>query len=288
VTVTPQRANWPSAASAVTGVIGDPVAHSLSPLLHNTAFAALGLDWVSVGFPVPAGATAGALFGMRSLGLRGLSVTMPHKEAAAALVDRLSPSAETLRAVNCVVRDGDVLVGHNTDGQGFLESLERGAGFDPAGRRCLVVGTGGAGRAVTLALARGGAVEVTVVGRRPERAADAAALAGPAGRVGRPEDAEAAALVVNATPAGMAGAPAAGDLPPVDPSLLGPGQVVADLVYHPRETRWLAAAAARGADTVGGLGMLVHQAAAQVTLWTGMPAPVEAMWEAAQRGSGAP
>ena len=133
-------------------------------------------------------------------------------------------------------------------------------------------------RAVVLALAGAGAAEVVVVNRTPERAVEAAALAGPAGRVGRPDDAATADLVVDATPVGMAGAGADGPL--VAPSLLGPGQVVADLVYHPLETPWLAAAAARGARVVGGLGMLVHQAAAQLGLWTGQDPPLDAMWRA--------
>ncbi|HVX21171.1 MAG TPA: shikimate dehydrogenase [Acidimicrobiales bacterium] len=270
-----------SAATRVVGVMGDPVAHSLSPLLHNVAFAALGLDWVSVGFPVPGGQAAGAVGGVRALGLAGLSVTMPHKAAVAGLVDRLTPVAEALGAVNCIVRDGDRLVGDSTDGDGFLASVRRGAGFDPDGRRCLVVGAGGAARAVVLALAGAGAAEVVVVNRTADRAAVAAAVAGDRGRVGTAADAGDADLVVDATPAGMGGTGSAAADPLVPPDRLGAGQVVADLVYHPPVTPWLAAAADRGATVVGGLGMLVHQAAAQLERWTGQPAPVEAMWEAA-------
>lgn len=272
---------FPSAGTAVVGVMGDPVAHSLSPLLHNTAFGALGLDWVSVGFRVPEGQAAGALTGMRTLGITGLSVTMPHKGAVARLVDHRSAAADRLEAVNCVTREGDLLIGDNTDGSGFVASLRRGAGFDPAGHRCVVAGAGGAARAVVLALAEAGAREVVVVNRTAERAAAAAALAGRSGRVGVPEDAAGADLVVDATPAGMSGTAAAGAPPPVDPVLLGPGQLVVDLVYHPPMTGWLSAAAARGATVLGGLGMLVHQAADQVERWTGQPAPVEAMWRAA-------
>lgn len=271
---------WPSASSSVVGVIGAPVGHSLSPLLHNTAFGVLGIDWVSVGFPVVAGAAAEALAGMRALGVRGLSVTMPHKTASAGAVDRCTPVAERLEAVNCVLWEGTTLVGDNTDGEGFLESLRRAAGFDPRGRRCVVAGTGGAARAVVLALASAGAAEVAVVGRAPERAAAAAALAGTHGRAGRAAEAADADLVVDATPVGMAGvAPDLAAL--VDPGLLHAGQVAADLVYHPAVTPWLAAAAAHGAVAIGGAGMLVHQAAAQIVRWTGYDAPVEAMWAAA-------
>jgi shikimate dehydrogenase len=264
----------------VVGVIGDPVGHSLSPRLHNAAFDALGLDWVSVAFPVPDGMAGGAVAGMRALGIAGLSVTMPHKAAVAGLVDRLTPVADVLAAVNCLFWDGDSLVGDNTDGIGFVASLRRGAGFDPDGRRCLVIGAGGAARAVVRALADAGATDVVVVNRTAGRAATAAALAGDRGRVGSPGDARSADLVVQATPAGMGGSSSADERPLVDPGQLGAGQVAADLVYHPRMTRWLLDAAGAGATPVGGLGMLVHQAAAQLERWTGQPAPVEAMWAA--------
>ena len=280
--VTPGRptAGDLSAATVVVGVMGDPVAHSLSPLLHNTAFAAMGLDWVSVGFPVADGRAAEALLGAAALGVRGLSVTMPHKDAVAALVDRRSPSAGQLGAVNCVVRRGGQWIGENTDGPGFVAALRRRGGFEPAGRHCLVIGAGGAARAVVAGLADAGAAEVVVVNRSADRAAAAASLAGPLGRVGSEDDAGLCDLVVNATPLGMG---AEGDRAvawPVDPGLLRPGQVVVDLVYHPRETPWLAAARDRGAYVANGLGMLVHQAALQLAGWTGMEVPVEAMWQA--------
>ncbi|MGA2522171.1 MAG: shikimate dehydrogenase, partial [Acidimicrobiales bacterium] len=169
----------------MVGVIGDPIAHSLSPLLHNAAFDALGLDWVSVAFPVPAGHADAALVGMRALGIAGLSVTMPHKEQAYRSVDDTTDVARRLQAVNCVTRrpEDGALVGDSTDGEGFLAALRRGAGFDPAGRRCLVMGAGGAARAIVLALAQAGATEVAVVNRSADRAEAAAALAGAAGRV---------------------------------------------------------------------------------------------------------
>ena len=277
----------------IVGVIGSPVAHSLSPVLHNAAFAALGLAgrWRSFAFEVPVGEAAGALEAVRRADVSGLSVTMPHKAAVAALVDECSEVARRLDAVNCVVNRGGWLYGTNTDGEGFVASLARGVGFDPAGRRCLVVGAGGAARAVVLALASAGAARVAVVNRTPGRAEAAAALAGPAGTVvdlrapGAVADAAAAAeLVVNATPVGMAGTPEAGESDAwlIAPTLLGPGQVAADLVYAPRPTRWLAQAASAGAEVLDGLGMLVHQAAAQLALWTGAEAPVEAMWRAAE------
>lgn len=268
-----------SAATRVVGVIGDPVAHSLSPRLHNVAFAALGLDWVSVGFRVANGNAAAALDGARALGLKGLSVTMPHKDDVAAHVDRLTPMAERLGAVNCVTNIDGVLTGDNTDGRGLVAALRRGGHFDPAGHRCLVVGAGGAARSIIAALADAGASEVVVVNRTRARAEAAAALAGAVGRVGEPTDAGRCDLVVNATPTGMPGSPAPGQWA-LDPGLIGPQQLVVDLVYHPAVTPWLEAARIRGAEVLNGLGMLVHQAALQLEEWTGQEPPVDAMWRA--------
>lgn len=291
-----------SAATTVVGVIGDPVDHSLSPLLHNTAFVEMGLDWVSVGFPVAAGQAQTALAGMRALGIAGLSVTMPHKEAVAALVDRTTPVATRLDAVNCVTLASGELVGSNTDGEGFVAALRHGDGFEPGGKKCLVIGAGGAARAVILALAEAGAAEMIVVNRTESRATVAAALAGPVGRVGRPEEAGTADLVVNATPAGMGqpqgrgagaepgadpGAEPGADPFPLDAAYLVAGQVVVDLVYHPAVTPWLLAARERGAVIHNGLGMLVHQAAVQLRSWTGEEPPVAAMWQAATSALGA-
>ncbi|MGH9018924.1 MAG: shikimate dehydrogenase [Acidimicrobiales bacterium] len=276
---------WPSAASTVVGVIGDPVRHSLSPLLHNAAFDALGLDWVSVAFTVGPGALAGALDAMRGLGVRGLSVTMPHKHEAATLVDTLTPTAQRLGVVNCITSESGRLVGDATDGPGFVAALERGTGFTVGGRSCVVVGAGGAGRAVVLALADAGAAEVVVVNRSAARGAEAAALAGSKGRAGVAADIAAADLVVQATPVGMEGAGSEGQLV-FDSGLLHDGQLVADLVYHPPVTALLAAADRRGARTFGGIGMLVHQAALALENWTGRPAPVEAMWRAVTDGPG--
>lgn len=271
-----------TAATRVVGVIGDPVAHSLSPLLHNTAFAVLALDWVSVGFPVADGEAAQALSGAGALGIRGLSVTMPHKGAVARALDELTPEAARLGAVNCVIATADGWLGDNTDGAGFVAALGRAHGFDPGGERCLVLGAGGAGRAVVAALADAGADEVVVVNRTPERAATAAALAGPVGRVGTPADARSCRLVVNATPAGMGDVAHGPPSWPLDPALLDSWQLVVDLVYHPPVTPWLEAARQRGATVSNGLGMLVHQAALQVERWTGHTAPVDAMWRAAR------
>jgi shikimate dehydrogenase len=282
-----------SGQTRLAALIGDPARHSLSPAIHNAAFAAAGLDWVFLAFEVQAGDAAAALNGMRALGIDGLSVTMPHKTDVARLVDEATVQARTLEAVNCVVRDGRRLIGHNTDGAGFLASLALGAAFDPAGRRCVVLGGGGAARAVILALAEAGAAEVAVVNRTRERAETAVALAGPVGRVvsmtggDLGEVLREADLVVNATSVGMDGTSR-----PIDEAAVGEmgaqgaATLVAELIYHPAETPLLRAARAVGLPTLGGLGMLVHQAAAAFSLWTGVDAPVGAMSAAASAGIG--
>ena len=265
-------------ATRVAAVIGSPVRHSLSPAIHNAGYEALGIDWAYVAFEVAPGRAADALTAMRVLALAGLSVTMPHKHDVAAAVDEIAPAARVLDAVNCVERTADGrLVGHNTDGDGFVDSLLAAGADGPAGRRCVVLGAGGAARAVIDALARHGATEVVVVNRSPGRGAEAALLAGPVGRVGTPVDVSRADLVVNATSVGMDSTELA-----LDPALLRAGQVVADLVYHPLDTALLGVARAAGATPVDGLGMLVHQAAHQIRIWTGLDAPVAVMRAAAE------
>lgn len=271
--------SWaPSGVTRVAAVIGSPVAHSRSPAIHNAAFAALGLDWVYAAFEVAPGRGADAVAAVRTLGLGGLSVTMPHKIDVARAVDELAPAAAALGAVNTVApRPDGRLVGHNTDGDGFVDSL-RADGVDPAGMTVALLGAGGAARAVAVALAAAGARSVVVVNRTPASAAEVAALAGTVGRVGAPADVATADLVVNATSVGMG---ADGGLP-CDATSLSSRQVVADLVYHPLDTPLLRAARDVGAVTVGGLGMLVHQAARQLHLWTGCEPPIEVMAAAAR------
>jgi shikimate dehydrogenase len=268
-------------ATRVAAVIGDPVRHSLSPVLHNAAYQELGIDWVYVAFEVPDGATEQALESMRAFGLVGLSVTMPHKTAAAAACDELSADAEALRSANTVtlLADGR-LSGDSTDGSGFLRSL-RDAGHDAAGAAALVLGAGGAARAVARALGGAGA-RVTVSARRDDAARAAAALANgeTVAWAERAAAAADAAVVVNATPVGMGDT---GRDVPVPVEALRRGQVVADLVYHPLDTALLSGARERGAAVVDGLGMLVHQAALQVERWTGEVAPVAVMRAAAAR-----
>lgn len=261
----------------MAGVIGDPVRHSLSPVIQNAAFAASDLDWVYVAFEVPRGRGAVAVAAMRDLGIDGLNVTMPHKADAAGACDELSPAAARLRSVNTVVRRTDgSLFGDSTDGEGLVRSLaEEAVALD--GKFVLVIGAGGAARAIVPALAEEGA-RVAVSARRPGPASETAALTGGAtAAYERLDDAVAEAdIVINATPLGMRGEP-----PPFDTERLEPGHTVVDLVYEPRVTPLLRSAEARGCRAVGGLGMLVHQGALAFRLWTGQDAPLEAMRAAA-------
>ncbi len=268
-----------SAGTRVAAVIGSPVRHSLSPVLHNAAFAQLDLDWIYAAFEVAPGRAGAALDAMRVLGLAGLSVTMPHKEAAASAVDVLDPSASSLNSVNTVVPQLDgSLVGYSTDGDGLIASLAA-AGVAVANRTVCVLGGGGSARAICQALARAGAQRVAVVNRTPAAAEMAAALAVSngvvVGCVGTTSDVAAAEIVINATSVGMGTSEM-----PCDPGLLHAGQVVADIVYQPRATELLRAARSVGAVTVDGLGMLVHQAALQQQLWHGLMPDVAVMMAA--------
>lgn len=279
-----------SGATTLAAVIGDPVRHSLSPVIHNAAFSACALDWVYCAFAVARGGATDALAAMRTLGIAGYSVTMPHKADVAAAVDECTPSAAALGAVNCVVNRGGHLIGDNTDGTGFLHGLAADVGFEVRGARCVVLGAGGAARAVIDALGRAGAAEVVVVNRSPDAAMRAAALPGVSGGVGRVGDIAAVAraeLVVNATPLGMHFDRARGTGPaselPCDPDLVASSAVAVDLIYDPVETPWLHALRSRNVRAFNGLSMLVHQAAHQFEWWTGRAAPVDAMREAVAR-----
>jgi len=262
----------------VAAVIGDPIAHSLSPVIHNAGFAALDLDWVYVALPVAAGETRSALRAMRTLGIAGLSVTMPHKADAFRFADTATPAAVTLAAANCLtLLDDGRIEADNTDGVGFVEALTSDSGHGPAGKRFAVIGAGGAARAVILAVAVGGASDVAVINRSHERAVVAASLAGDVGRVADMHAVSEADVVVNATPLGMGLDPSM----PCDPRLIGHGQVAIDLIYSPATTRWMAAASENGAEVHNGLAMLVHQAAVAFRRWTGVSAPVDEMKSAA-------
>ena len=266
--------DMPTAITRIAAVIGDPVRHSLSPRLHNAGFAALGLDWFYVACPVAKGQAAQAIEAMRTLGIEGLSVTMPHKKSVAVAVDDLSPTAAKLGAVNCVRRDGDWLVGENTDGIGFVDSLRSQLQMDPDGLTIVIVGAGGAARSIALAMAEHGA-QVGIFNRTARSAEEVVEIVGAASSVVQEEAIRDADVIVNATPLGMSD-----DSLPFDPSLLSKGQSLIDLIYEPEKTALLVEAESLGVKTLNGVGMLLHQAGAQFQLWTGCEPPLKEMAQA--------
>ena len=284
-------ADPPGSIPAITGrtrlcgILGHPLDHTLSPRMHNTAFAALGLDWAYLPWPVVPQRLGEALRGLRALGnFAGANVTIPHKEAVIQHVDVLTEEARAVGAVNTIVREGDCLFGHTTDGVGLLAALAEGVGFHPLGTRIVILGAGGAGRSAAFALARAGARQITILNRSMERARSLAADVGRATegpaiaayplRGGDPGQILGSAdIVINATSVGLH----TGDPSPVDLAACCPGAVAFDMIYQPPETVFLRQARARGLRTANGLGMLVHQGAAAFALWTGRTAPVEVM-----------
>ncbi len=264
-----------SGRTRLAAVIGHPVRHSLSPRIHNAAFAAADFDWACVALDVEPGRGANAVVAMRTLGLGGLSVTMPHKADVAAAADERTPTVERLGAANCLHWRDDRIVAASTDGDGFVAAFERDHGRTLEGLTVGVIGAGGAAKSIIEALGRRGAADIVVVNRSPERLAEAVEVADQA-HAGVEEDLADVTVIVNTTSVGMAGGPAAGRTP-IDVDRISDSHIVVDIVYNPQETPLLAAATERGAEVQGGVPMLVHQAAAAFELWTGQEAPVDAM-----------
>jgi shikimate dehydrogenase len=270
--------------TTVTGIIGWPISHSLSPVMHNAAFAALGLDWIYVPFPVSPERLAQGVAGLAALGVAGFNVTIPHKVAIMDLLDRISPEAELVGAVNVVAFQDGALVGYNTDGIGLVASLQREFGFIPAGRSILVLGAGGAARGAVAALGSAGAARICLANRSPVPARALVESIAPrlpgltlaANTLECLEDPAFLAsfdLIVNTTSVGMAGDSFAGlALPQQKPHLL-----VYDMVYAPPVTPLLAQARALGLRTANGIGMLVAQGEAAFTVWTGQAPPAGCM-----------
>lgn len=274
----------------LAGLIGWPVAHTLSPAMHNAAFEALGLNWRYVALPVRPKALGTAVAGLAALGFAGANVTMPHKEAVLAHLDHSSPEVRALGAANTLAVREDaagrpVLLGLNTDHTGLIQAL-RDAGVELAGCRAVVLGAGGSARAVVYGLMGTGAASIAVLNRSPRRAEaliaglgvvnrQAVLVAGPLTPAQLAEQAAEATLLVNATTIGME--PAVEESPWPDGLPLPAHLAVFDLVYKPRRTHLLAQAEAAGARPIGGLGMLVHQAAQAFEIWTGEKAPIDIM-----------
>jgi len=257
----------------IFGILGRPVTHSLSPAMHNAAFRHLKINAVYVAFPVTD--LAQAVAGLRGLAIGGVSVTIPFKEEIIPLIDALDPQGAQIGAVNTVVNRDGRLTGYNTDWLGAVNALQ--AQTNLTGRHVLILGAGGASRAIAYGIIQaGGRVTLTDVdmGRAAALVRYLGAEAIPLNAVGDCP----AAILVNATPVGMA--PDIEGIP-IAPDLLGRFQVVMDIVYQPLKTRLLWEAENRGCATIDGLQMLIHQATAQFELWTGQEAPAEVMAQAA-------
>ncbi|MDP6647257.1 MAG: shikimate dehydrogenase [Dehalococcoidales bacterium] len=273
-----------SAKTKVCGLIGDPVEHSMSPVMHNAAFRELGLDYLYVPFRVKKEEIGKAIDGMRALNLRGLNITIPHKVAVIPLLDELDPLAEKIGAVNTIVNNDGVLRGYNTDASGLLQSMWTN-GIEPRDKNIVIIGAGGASRAVTFILADKKARLVIL--NRIQELDWAKELASRITQTFR-QKIEAleltrenlakvlnkADILLNATNAGMS--PNTEETP-VDADLLRPELVVYDIVYNPSKTRLLREAEMINAKTIGGLDMLTWQGALAFQMWTGRKAPVELM-----------
>lgn len=280
------------------GVIGHPLGHTVSPAIFGAAFAAAGIDATYEAWDTPAETLDGRVNALRGAEYFGANVTVPHKEAIIPLLDGTAGAAGQAGAVNTVVHRDGTLTGHNTDVAGFARALREDAQFDAKGRGAVILGSGGAARAVALALVEAGASFIFVIGRQPRKVdrlvVDLKKLTPPGttltwayrGDGSYLRALAEADLVVNCTPVGVAGSPAASESP-LEAASIRAGATVFDLVYNPAETPLLAAAKAQGARPVSGLGMLVYQAAESFRLWTGADADTKVMFDAARRALGA-
>ncbi len=279
------------AHTRLAGVIGWPLDHTLSPAMHNAAYAAMRLNWVYLPLPVKSGSDlARVTAALRVLPFVGFNITMPYKRVMLNMCDEVATAARLAGAVNTVHVVHGRLIGYNTDSRGFVESLKSEAGFEPEGKRAVIIGTGGAAGAALVGLLLERASHVTVAGRRVDVAeamienASGSLRDTEASAVGLEEArsaVEEADVVVNATPLGMS----PDDALPVRAEWLQPRQVVVDMVYRPAVTPFMMAATDRGAVAIGGLGMLVSQGAIALEIWnegTQSPAPRDVMRAAAQ------
>jgi len=278
-----------SGKTKVCAVIGDPVEHSLSPCFQNAAFQHLGLDFVYVAFTVRAEDLRNAIAGVRSLGLYGLNVTMPHKINIINYLDELDENAEKIGSVNTVLNQDGRLIGYTTDGVGALNALKYN-GINPSGKKIVILGAGGASRSVSFALINE-AKELVILNRTVKRAEKLVSnlqnfvrertkiRSGGLTEENLKKELSDAHILINATPVGMS---LMEDKMPLDERYLHPNLVVFDLVYNPIETKLLKKARAIGAKTLNGLNMLIHQGAASFEIWTGIKAPIHVMMKAAE------
>ena len=280
------------AGPQLTGIIGYPLGHSISPAFQQAAFDHLGLDIRYERWETPSEQLAPRILGLRRPGVLGANVTVPHKENTLKLLDETDELAGRIGAVNTIVNRDGRLAGYNTDAPGFLRALVEEGGLQPRGKRVFILGAGGGARAVAFALLQEGVGAITLSNRTASRAealAQALRRQGAAGSPGPavevvpwgagPGEAEA---IINTTSIGMKGGATEGQSP-LDPSHFRPGVLVCDLVYNPPETPLLAQARRAEARTLGGLPMLVYQGAIAFEMWTGRQPPIDIMFEAARK-----
>jgi len=269
----------------LVGVFGHPVAENPTVVMQEAGFQALQLNWRYLTIEVLPQDLEAAMRGMRAFNMKGINLTIPHKVAVLQYLDEVKPDSALMGAVNTVVRVGDKLVGENTDGKGFMQALTQDAKVDPKGKKVLVLGAGGAARSITVELALAGAQQITIVNRSAERGMGLtellqtktpikAAFIPWQGRYSIPNDTD---ILVNATSIGLA--PLSHEKPEIDYESIRAGLLVCDVIPAPT-TPFLIEAQKRGAKAIDGLGMLVYQGAIGFKLWTGLDAPVEAMYKA--------
>jgi len=270
------------ASTVICAVIGNPIEHSLSPAIHNAAFAACGLNWAYVAFRVAA--LKQAIEGIRALGIRGVSVTIPHKVAVMPLLDTVDEAARTIGSINTIVNTNGQLAGYNSDGEGALQAL-RDAGFDSAGKRVVILGSGGAARAIAIALALKAPPEkLTILGAEEQEVLKLSSDSARRGTVAvagelLTDTSLSSALpdceiLIHATPIGMH---PKSDQSLVPVNLLHKNLVVFDIVYNPLKTRLLMDAERAGCTVITGIEMFLNQAAVQFKLWTGQEPPKKVM-----------
>ncbi len=267
----------------LVGVFGFPVDENPTVVMMDAAFQSLGLPWRYLTLKVSPADLANGIQGIRAMGFRGLNLTIPHKVEVLQYLDDVNADARIMGAVNTIYREGDRLIGANTDGKGFLKALRDDAHMDPAGRKFMILGAGGAARSISVELALAGAAEVEIVNRNETRARELVDLLSRNTNVrasyrvwdGKVSIPEAIDGLVNATSIGLY--PNVEELPALNFETIRSGMVVCDVIPNPPRTGLVREAEARGAVTLDGLGMLVYQGAIAFKLWTGMDAPVEVM-----------
>jgi len=278
----------------LVGIIGYPISHSVSPAMHNAAFKILGLDWEYLPFEVKPEDLEKKVAELREKGLIGFNVTIPHKEAIIPLLDEVTKLPKIIGAVNTVKNEGGKLVGYNTDGAGFIESLKTDASFKAAGKKAVMLGAGGAAKAVAVMLASEGIKELVITDIDLEKAEaltdyvgsyfDVSVMCAKQKSDELKRALKEADLIINATPIGMH--PKEDKCPIDEKTEIGKQTTVFDLVYNPPETKLMKLAKEKGARAFNGLGMLVRQGAIAFTIWTQKPAPVDVMWKAAKETLG--